>query len=305
MAQVRDDWRREFEQNGEEYVRSAIDLRKYDGGKLDTAKQWLGQRERQRNRLAEARTGNPAGGMERVPMDAESLYRRVGRLIETAPSFIGQEALTSEQMQWLGRAGALIIESRDLLARTSFDMQMNSITGPTRLGAFAKIMLTLYQVLGVAELRAPAAAQGAFIPANNTFDAFAAIAKILASAKTDVLIVDPYMDETVLTDYAGTVPDAASIRLLADQSTVKATLTPAATRWVTQFPTRSLAVRMSAPNALHDRAIFVDGQKAWTLTQSIKDFAKRSPAEIVRADDIAALKISAYESIWNSSQIIV
>jgi len=58
------------------------------------------------------------------------------------------------------------------------------------------------------------------------------------------------------------------------------------------------------PKTLHDRAIFVDKAKAWTLTQSLKDFAKRSPAEIVRADDTAALKIAAYEAIWATSKVI-
>jgi hypothetical protein len=56
---------------------------------------------------------------------------------------------------------------------------------------------------------------------------------------------------------------------------------------------------------LHDRVILIDGTAAWTLTQSIKDFAKRSPAEIVRAEDTASLKIAAYEDIWKNSSVIV
>jgi hypothetical protein len=63
--------------------------------------------------------------------------------------------------------------------------------------------------------------------------------------------------------------------------------------------------RLAPPKTLHDRAIFIDQTIAWTLTQSLKDFAKRSPAEIVRADDTAALKIAAYEEIWLRAQIIV
>jgi len=44
---------------------------------------------------------------------------------------------------------------------------------------------------------------------------------------------------------------------------------------------------------------------AWILTQSLKDFAKRAPAEIVRADDTAALKIDAYEAIWASAVVVL
>jgi hypothetical protein len=46
MAQIRDDWRREFEAKGPDYVRSALDLGKFEGAKLDTARQWLGKKER-------------------------------------------------------------------------------------------------------------------------------------------------------------------------------------------------------------------------------------------------------------------
>jgi hypothetical protein len=51
--------------------------------------------------------------------------------------------------------------------------------------------------------------------------------------------------------------------------------------------------------------IIVDATVAYTLTQSLKDFAKRAPAEIVRADDTASLKIAAYEDIWSSAEVVV
>jgi hypothetical protein len=57
---------------------------------------------------------------------------------------------------------------------------------------------------------------------------------------------------------------------------------------------------------LHDRVIFIDGLGAWTLTQLLKDFAKRAPAEIVRAGgDISVLKINAYEYIWAKACAII
>ncbi|BAM92882.1 hypothetical protein S58_69160 [Bradyrhizobium oligotrophicum S58] len=41
---------------------------------------------------------------------------------------------------------------------------------------------------------------------------------------------------------------------------------------------------------------------AWTLTQSLKDFAARSPATIVKVDaETAALKVSAYGAIWQTA----
>ena len=162
-----------------------------------------------------------------------------------------------------------------------------------------------YKALAIAEQSAPQSAQGAFVPVGNSFDAFAAIARILGAAKSDVLIVDPYMDDSVLTDFATSVPETIPLRLLSDHATSKPSLVPASTRWSTQYSNRPLQVRLAPARALHDRAIFIDGTQAWTVTQSLKDLAKRSPAEIVRADDTAVLKIAAYEQIWNTARVLV
>jgi hypothetical protein len=136
-------------------------------------------------------------------------------------------------------------------------------------------------------------------------DAFAALAKILGSAKVDVFIVDPYMDATVITDFAGSVPDGIQLRLLSDEASARPDLGPAAKKWNQQYQNRQLGVRLALPRTLHDRAIFIDGTQAWIVTQSLKDLAKRSPAEIVRADDTAALKVAAYESTSASAKVIV
>ena len=240
------------------------------------------------------------------PIEPEDLYRRVGRLIESAPSFEGIGPLAAEQMTWLGRAEALIDVSDDISARAEFALGKSKLTFPSqRPIGFQGLMLALYKVLANAELKAPPGSQGAFIPVGSSFDAYAAVSKILSSGKTDILIVDPYMDDSVLLEFGGTLIEGVTLRLLTDTATVRPNLAPAALRWKSQYPSRPLDVRMAAPKALHDRAIFVDRKDAWAVTQSLKDLAKRSPAEIVRADDTAPLKIAAYEDIWSKATIIV
>jgi fermentation-respiration switch protein FrsA (DUF1100 family) len=240
-----------------------------------------------------------------MPMDAESLYRQLGRLMETMPNFYSGSAWSDDTHRWVGRADALICESGDIRDQTEWRAAINGIHSDHH--AAATLMMTvLYRVLAAAELRAPASVKGTFIPVGHSFDAFAALAKVLQGATRDVLIVDPFMDETVLTEFGGTVSSGVTLRLLADQASQKQTLQPASAKWMAQYgATRPLQVRLAPPKALHDRAIFTDQTTAWTLTQSLKDFAKRSPAEIVRADDIAALKIAAYEAIWANAQIVV
>jgi hypothetical protein len=144
--------------------------------------------------------------------------------------------------------------------------------------------------------------QGAFIPVGGSFDSYAALSKVFSQAKSDILLVDPYMDDSVLLEFGGAVPEMVTLRLLSDQATAKLS---AARKWKTQYPARELQVRLTLPRSLHDRVILVDGKDAWTITQSLKDLAKRSPAEIVKANDIAALKIAAYEQIWNIAGVLV
>ena len=241
--------------------------------------------------------------------DYASLYTQLGRLLEVAPSTTDTSAFrTAEGLHWLGRAHALVAKAgvASGMDAIAFTTAMRSLKDGVYGNGLTEIFQILYRALAHCELGAPAPMSGSFIAVGNSFDAYSALSKILKLAKRDVMIIDPYMDETALTEFGVAVSDGVSLRLLADEATCKPTFAPAAQRWVAQYGVnRPVEARVSAPKTLHDRAIFVDGDKAWTLTQSLKDFAKRSPAEIVRADDIASLKIAAYEQIWTSARTVI
>lgn len=236
----------------------------------------------------------------------ETIYRQFGRLFESMPEFSDKGFLSVEQHKWLGLAGALVMQAGSVSDKVNWEVSTRKLQSAGRMWALEELRTILYRLMASAELDAPASAQGSFIPVGNSFDAFAALSKILGTAKQDVLIVDPFMDETALTEFSGAVPEHVVLRLLSDQASCKSSLQPAATKWVQQYgKTRPLLIRLSQPKTLHDRAIFIDQKAAWTLTQSLKDFAKRSPAEIVRADSTADMKIAAYESVWSSALVII
>jgi hypothetical protein len=51
--------------------------------------------------------------------------------------------------------------------------------------------------------------------------------------------------------------------------------------------------------------IAVNGKVVWALTQSMNALAARPPATIVRIDpDTAALKIAAYEAMWQAEALL-
>jgi len=233
----------------------------------------------------------------------ESLYIQVGRLIETMPD-LAFGPLTPDMQRWLGRAGALIEEAGDPADIALMKVATGGFGTSARHVNAQEITSILYRLLGKAELRAPTAARGAFIPAGNALDAYSAIGKVLGAASADALIVDPYMDGKALTEFAVLAPERVSVRLLSDERTHKPTLAPAAKRWTEQYGNeRPLEVRLTPPRCLHDRLIVTDNNIAWTLTQSLNAFAARSPATIVRVDpETAQLKVAAYEKLWSDAK---
>jgi hypothetical protein len=205
----------------------------------------------------------------------------------------------------MGRAAALIQNALGATGAVRLRAEQQNlksdIFGPE---AANDIMGLLYEALAVVELELPASAQGAFIPAGNTFDAMAAVSKIFASAAKDLLVVDPYFDEKILTDFMQFANEGVTVRLLGDAAGVKGTLHPAVKSWTTQFGAkRPIAVRLAPPRSLHDRLIMIDHTQVWTLGQSFNALAARAPTSFNKSDDdTAALKLRAFGDIWQAAK---
>jgi hypothetical protein len=237
---------------------------------------------------------------EAMSPDPQTLYLMLGQLIETTPDFSENVPLTREHQKWLGQASALVGEAGEHIDKIQINIFAQNMNGTLRLSNAHAISTILHRTLAAVELRAPSSGQGAFIPAGNSFDAFAAIGKVLGSANDDLLVVDPYMDANALTDFAVTASEHVHIRLLADRANHKAGLNAAMVHWISQYADqRPLQVKLAAPKVLHDRLIIVDRTLVYILTQSLNAFASRSPASVSRVDpENTKLKITAYETIW-------
>jgi hypothetical protein len=238
-------------------------------------------------------------------IDPETLYAQLSVLLASVPNFAAPGPLSQEAEDWLARAYALvdaggnavdILEMRN--ATSNFGELIFRETRP--------LLAILRRTAAVAELTSPTAVQGAFIHAGDVFAAMIALGKIFKGATKDVLIVDPYMDETALSDFALMVPETVPIRLLSDNFSVKPTLRPARDRWLKQYPiSRPLEARLAPDRTLHDRVIIIDGNAAYISTQSLNALAARSPATVMRADpETTNLKIDAYEKIWRSATVL-
>jgi hypothetical protein len=237
-----------------------------------------------------------------MPLNPESLYMQLGRLVETMPNLNLAGPLSADTQLWLARASALVREGGNYADAAMINTAVSQFYERHH-SNIQTIISVVYRALARAELDAPATAQGAFIPAGHVFDGFNAVGKVLFGAKVAALIVDPYMDAKALTDFAILAPDGVPIRLLADAGKHKPTLEPAARRRTTQHTSRPLEVRLLPAHSLHDRLIVIDQKDVWVLGQSLNGFAVHAPTSIVRVVDAetAALKIEAYEGLWQAA----
>ena len=235
----------------------------------------------------------------------EQLYLQLGSLVAEMPD-LASGPITPEMNLWLGRAAALVEATGDTFGKIALTNAAQSLAIAAARGHNSQtIAAVVYQAFAKAELAAPAALQGTFIIAGHTFDAYAAVSKVLGTAATDLLMIDPYADAKILTRYAVSAPEQVSVRILADEAyCYQHSLRPAAELWVQQFgPTHPLSVWLAAPKTLHDRSILVDRATAWAVGQSFKDLAARSHMTLVRQQDpeATALAVAAFETMWNAA----
>lgn len=248
-----------------------------------------------------------------MAIDPESLYRQLGQLVaETPNDLAGPGPVSADTHRWLGRAAVLVAEAspgiENAMDPITFTVASNGLGSSIREQNAHEIVSVLHRALARAEASAPAAARGAFIPAGAGFDVIQVLSKVLGKAKASALIVDPYMDAKVLTDFAPLAEKGVLIRLLSDsKSTDPAAIIPAATRWINQFGAeRPLEVRQTAPRLLHDRLIILDEHDVWALSQSLKDFVGRSPATVLHVEgEPGTLKRDAYLQIWAEAKPIL
>ncbi|MFS2096283.1 hypothetical protein ACCC96_25060 [Pseudomonas sp. Pseusp11] len=245
-----------------------------------------------------------------MPLSGEALYTQLGQLIVDMPDLRNHEWNTPAGQRWLGRATALLEESGNAVDALTFKVTAQGLSSdpyqPGHAAAVQRLTAVLHHALAVAELRAPATAQNGFIPVGEPFTALTAIAGVMAEATDSILLVDPYADRNLLTEYAVQAAEQISIRVLTDSYSLKPGLAPAKQAWINQYgDSRPLDIRLTPARSLHDRLIIVDERAVWSLGQSFNALGTRSPTALVRVnEETALLKVQAYEQLWASATLL-
>jgi hypothetical protein len=232
-------------------------------------------------------------------MDKAVLLAQLRSLLESSPNFATYSPTSGEHQAWLAKAHALVsrwnrLESISLASAADF-MHMPLL----RDGQVAKIIGLIHRAIADLELETPKLGDQAFA-SGAVYDFFKALSAALRSAMNSVFIIDPYLDDQIFDIYLTNIPAGLSVRLLAQR--YGNLLKPAVQKFSTQHG-NSVEVRVSPE--FHDRIVFVDDLSCWVMGQSIKDAAKAKPTYLVPLSaDIARLKLSHYEAIWNTATVL-
>src|SRR5689334_2086615 len=106
--------------------------------------------------------------LSKLITDPQALYVELGHLIASMPDLTVAGEIPITTRQWLGRACALVKETGDIAETYSLDHHIKNLETPQwRKATVGPILNILYRALAVAEMKAPTAAQGAFIPAGS------------------------------------------------------------------------------------------------------------------------------------------
>jgi len=139
-----------------------------------------------------------------------------------------------------------------------------------------------------------------YLPAGSQHDAYVELRKIIQFAKSDMLIVDPYVDET-LWELLTNVDPSVKLRILTKQ--MKKDFRLEARKFVAQHGN---AIEIRTTSKYHDRFIIEDNQRCWHIGASIKDAGNKAFAfsELLQAE-LVAFVISDVENEWLAASTIV
>jgi hypothetical protein len=157
---------------------------------------------------------------------------------------------------------------------------------------------TLLSSIAELEMSMPEVEVRGAYDAGDEYAFYKDLKDIMGESKTDIFIVDNYLNTEFFELYVSTVKTGVTLRIMTDQ--VRGTLGAVAQKFA-----NSHALELRSSPDVHDRHIFVD-ERGWVVGQSIKDAAKKKPTYLVELSAVLApVMRSIYEALWNKATLVV
>jgi hypothetical protein len=225
------------------------------------------------------------------------LLAEVEDLLRTMPERF--ELNTPDIFSWLGRASAVIKiwdPSKEASFAQDVDNTHSNMAHPAYLGK-RKVQTMLHQARHDLRLRTVGPLTVA-VDQGAVFDYFDEVRKLVETAKSELLFVDPYLDAEFVSRYLTHVAQGVRVRLLTRERLP--TLLPAIDAFRQQH---KLAIEVRSATGFHDRYIFVDGLSCYQSGASFKDGAKKAPTTLTQIVDAFPAMLDTYEQRWSTATV--
>jgi len=132
---------------------------------------------------------------------------------------------------------------------------------------------------------------------GQMYDFYRDVRDIIHTAKTEVFLIDAYVDEEALDLYVDKIPNGVKIRILTNRP--QGNFLAIAKKFKAK-PHVAFEVRQSGD--CHDRLFFVDNV-CWVTGQSVKDAGKK-PTYLIKIESNELFRI-VFEKLWGSASTII
>ena len=188
------------------------------------------------------------------------------------------------------------------MARHAGHHSMMGISEPQRQLNFdqriAKFEATLRGSIAELEASMPEAEIKGAYDAGDEYAFYRDLKDILVQAKTEIFIMDNYLNTEFFELYVAVVKPGITLRIMTDQ--LKGNLEAVAKKYAA-----SHTIELRSSPDVHDRHIFVD-DRGWSVGQSIKDAARKKPTYMVElSSGLVPVIRRIYEDIWAKATVIV
>ena len=233
-------------------------------------------------------------------MDPKISYTALKQLLDNQPNWAAFQPSSKQHQEWLGKASAHLKRWNAQKAESfTFQIGFMSTPGVLRDTAVTTFLGILNQAVFDLEIDIPSEGQQIFGP-GAVYDFFKELNGLLATARSSILIVDPYLDSQIFDGYIGKLNTTVEVKMITNKNS--ADLKLAADRFNAQ---NKSTVEIKKSNELHDRAVIIDKSNCWVIGQSIKDAAKSKQTYMVPVgEESGRLKIDHYYDVFSRALAI-
>lgn len=139
-----------------------------------------------------------------------------------------------------------------------------------------------------------------YFPKGDIYNARRMLIKILKSAKNDIVIIDPYLDDTIF-DFIELIDSEISFKLLTSSKTKKVII-----KLFNDLKTTRTTIQVKQSDDFHDRYIIINEKVIWHLGASINYMGRKAFQinKVITESEINKI-INDYNSWWQNGNIIV